>query len=471
MEAMALVSDLATDLTERNVDTRQLQAYYDGNHPMAWVHRKAKVRYHSLLRQAVSNFPLLIVDSVNDRLSVQGFRLGDGDADMQVWRDLWQANNLDIFAAMVHQQALVTGISYVSVWPDMQGRPRVRGESSFEVIHEVDPADPLKVRTAMKVWADERAETIYVRLFEPGKVTFLSSPFTSEIPDQTSIADYVGSARWTIDREEDNPFGEMIPIVPFLNRPRMDGTGFSEIGDLLPVFDRINTLTADLLMTAELAAFKIRWATGLEIPRDDAGKPVEPFDVALDRLWVSENPDSKFGSFDASPLEPYAQAIDQAIQQAAAISRTPPFLLLGKLTNLSAEALKATESGLVQKVHNRMRVFGEAWEDVIKLGMALSNDPRAMDANVEVLWRDPENVSEAAKVDALVKLSSIGLPWRAVMERWGATPTEIDRWEALKAQDAFEALMQSASMSAPGLDPGMLPVGQPDTAMVDGLMQ
>jgi Phage portal protein, SPP1 Gp6-like/LAGLIDADG-like domain len=857
MEAMDKVNLLATDLSARNTNSRLLQRYYDGDHPMAYVHRKAKASYNKLIAQAVSNFPLLIIDSVNDRLAIQGFRMGSEEADALVWGEMWQPNNLDIFSSMIHQQSLVTGISYASVWPDEVGRPRIRGESSFEVIHEVDPADPLKVRSAMKMWVDTTQERCFIRLFEQDRITFLSSPSTtwnkslSSTPDPSTMADFVSSAKWTIDNVIDNPFGEGIPIVPFLNRPRMNGTGFSEIGDLLPVFDRINTLTADLLLAAELAAFKIRWATGLEIPVDTNGKAVEPFDVALDRLWVSENPETKFGSFEASPLDPYAQAIDQAIQQAAAISRTPPFLLLGKLTNLplaldtviptptglttmgdlvvgdevfvpdgtptevvalspiyldrdcyevsfddgtritadaehewvvsafddpehpymkvggvstarrsivkvtteqmagqvltsmgtfnqfipvstpfdapdadlpidpyvlgvwlgdgcsltgtitahkddapyvaerirwtgetvlsrpaspsdptdnrvtltvsydkevcprghvrptgtkfeparcpecahlsyearrdgvefdsvpnrsfrsrlervgvwqnkhipeayytasfkqrlalvqglmdtdgtvnrkqgsvklafhderlatdahrlimslghkvklvtkiahhkkfgparvwlmtwsaldpvfqlprkavlqrvnfgkgdgksasplrryitavtpvpsvpvrcitvahedhlfcattafvmtsnSAEALKATESGLVQKVQNRMRVFGEAWEDVINLGLALINDPRAGMENIEVLWKDPENVSEAAKVDALVKLSAIGLPWRAVMERWGATPGEIDRWEALKAQDAFEALMQSAALGSPG---------------------
>ena len=462
MAAIDDVQDLAVDLVDRNASARVLQNYYDGSHPLAWVHRKASLRYKGLLAQAVSNFPLLIIDSVNDRLDIQGFRVGGDDTDRFVWSELWQGNNLDIFGSMIHQQALVTGISYASVWPDEEtGKAKIRGESCYEVMHEVDPADPLRVRLAMKVWADEREKKWHLRVFYPEGIIGLSAPYTVAIPEPGSLPDFMMSAKWTIDKEMDNPFGTMIPIVPFLNRPRMDGTGFSEIGDLLPVFDRINTLTADLLMAAELAAFKIRWATGLDIPTDDDGNRVEPFDVALDRLWISENPDTKFGSFDASPLEPYAQAIDQAIQQAAAISRTPPFLLLGKLTNLSAEALKATESGLVQKVQNRMRVFGEAWEDVVNMGLSVYGQEPSQ--QIEVLWKDPENVSEGARVDALTKLSAIGLPWRAVMERWGATPGEIDRWEALRAQDAFEALMSQTSVTAPGVNAAVMMDEDTDT--------
>lgn len=468
MAAVDVVADLATDLALRNQSTVELQRYYDGDHPMAYVHRKVATRYARLLTQAVSNFPLLIIDSVADRLTVQGFRIDDSDADQFVWRELWQRNDLDIFSAMIHQQALVSGISYVSVWPDEAGRARIRGESSMEVIHDVDPADPLRVRQAMKVWADVKRKTWNARVFEPGTVTFLSAEYrgvdTHTQPDMATFAEFAKGARWTVEQVVDNPFGETIPIVPFLNRPRMNGTGFSEIADILPIFDRINTLTADLLLAAELAAFKIRWATGLAIPTDDAGNQVEPFDVALDRLWVSEDPETKFGSFDASPLEPYQVAIDQAIQQAAAVSRTPPFLLLGKLTNLSAEALKATESGLVQKVKNRMRVYGSSWEQVIRLGLTVYGDPRSELLDMEVIWADPENVSEAARVDALTKLSNIGLPWGAIMERWGASPQEIARWDEMRADDTFNRLMQTTQVPAPGL---MSISPQPETAQAN----
>jgi hypothetical protein len=234
----------------------------------------------------------------------------------------------------------------------------------------------------------------------------------------------------------------------------------SEIEDVLPNFDRINTLTAQMLMASELGAFKIRWATGIEIPTDANGDPVEPFDVALNRLWTNADPEGKFGSFDGTPLEPYLSAINDAVQEVAAISRTPPFLLSGKVTNLSAEALKATESGLVQKVHARQATFGQAWQDVVRLALGVLGDERADMPEMETIWRDPENVSEAQRVDAMTKLYAIGLPWRAVMERYGATPGEINRWEEMRSDDLFQRmLLSSATSGAPGLQAQGQPQG------------
>ena len=457
MAAVDIITDLAEDLTERNTTSAAYQRYYDGDHPLPWIHKKVAARYNRLMRQAITNFPLLVVDSVKNRLRVQGFRLDEADADQFVWTDVWQRNNLDIYSGMVHQQALVTGVSYVSVWPDDLGRPRIRGESCTEVYHESEPDDPMVVRYALKVWADVYAKTWYARVFEPGTVTFLSAPYRGMDMDSITrpvFSEFARTAKWDVDEVVDNPFGETVPIVPFLNRPRMDGTGLGEFADIIPLFDRVNTLTADLLLAAELAAFKIRWATGLEIPRDTDGNPVEPYDVALDRLWISEDPETRYGSFDATPLDPYASAIDQAIHQIAAASSTPPTLLTGKITNLSAESLKAMETGLVMKVKSRMQAYGEAWAQVVRLGLAAYGDSRSDMAEIETIWVDPENVSEAQRVDALVKLSSIGLPWRAVMERWGATPQEIDRWDQMRADDVFARMMADAATATPAMDNG-----------------
>lgn len=446
-----VVSEMKTKLLLRNGDSRMLERYYQGVPPMTWSTQKADATYRRLLAQARSNFALLIIDSVNDRLKVEGFRLDEAAADDFVWTNVWQANNLDIFAPMTHQQALVTGLSYASVWPDEKVTARVRGESCFEVFHEVDPADPLTVLRAVKIWPDVLRKTWFCRLFEQDKVTFMSAPMNfNPLPAEVPGLDQAPSL-WEVDEEVDNPFDGIVPIVPFLNRPQLDGTGVSEIGDMLDVLDRINTLTADMLLVAELAAFRIRWATGLDIPVDANGNRVEPFNVALDRLWVSESPETTFGSFDPTPLEGYGAAVDQAIQQAAAISRTPPFLLLGKITNLSAEALQGTTQGLVEKVKHRMLTFGQSWETVVKLALMAWNDPRQNLVDVETIWADPSSVSESAKVDALTKMVSIGLPVRAAWERWGASPQEIARWEQQKADELWDKMLAAQAANPPAV--------------------
>jgi hypothetical protein len=204
------------------------------------------------------------------------------------------------------------------------------------------------------------------------------------------------------------------------------------------------------MLAGEFTAFRIKWATGIDIPTDDNGDPLMPFNVAMDRLWTSENPDAKFGTMEATDLKVYRDAIEQGVQQLAAITRTPPFMLLGNLTNLSAEALKATESGLVKKALQRQTTFGESWERLMSMALRASGDGRDA-SSMETIWRDPENVSESQHVDALTKLYTIGLPAEAVWEEWGASPQQIERFRRMRAEDSLNRMMLSGASQAPGL--------------------
>jgi hypothetical protein len=445
-EVLEDVGRLHTALLERNQVAKLLDDYYRGNHPMPWAHAKAKKRYRELLRQATSNFPALVVDSLNDRLSVTGFRVDSDEADSDAW-NLWQRNNLDMFAPLVHSQALVTGYSYVSVWPDDREGRRVRAESCFEVIHESEPGEPMNLRRGMKAWPNKFDKKWYARYFADGVYWKLEAPLEpAQLVNENRPAreQWATPTKWeVVDASEAD-----CPFIPFLNRADLDGLAWGEFEDVLPIIDRINTLQAQLLLAGEFTAFRVRYATGIDIPSDDEGNPTEPFDVAMDRLWTSENPDAKFGTMEATDLKPYRDAVDQTIQHLAAITRTPPFMLLGNLTNLSAEALKATESGHVKKAVQRQVSFGESWEQVMRLALGTEAP------DMETIWSDPENVSESQHVDALSKLYAMGLPQKAVWEAWGATPQQIERWDAMRSEDVMQRVMlQGASSPAPGLTP------------------
>jgi hypothetical protein len=198
------------------------------------------------------------------------------------------------------------------------------------------------------------------------------------------------------------------------------------------------------VLAGEYAAFRQRWVTGLEVPEDAEGNPVEPFNIAVDRLWVSEDADTKFGSFDVTDLRPYIDAVAQDVQHLASVSRTPPHYLLGGMVNLSAEALKAAEAGLVSKVRQRMRALGEAWEQAMRLALALQGmtDP-GLD-RLEVVWADPENISEATRMDALTKMQALQVPQEALWERMpGVTPTEVARWRNMRGADTVQQMLRT----------------------------
>jgi hypothetical protein len=232
--------------------------------------------------------------------------------------------------------------------------------------------------------------------------------------------------------EEDpipNPLG-VVPVVELRNNPRVIGYGRSEIEQIIPIQDATNKLITDMLVSAEFSAFKQRWVTGLDIPTDDSGNPIEPFEAAVDRVWVARDPEVRFGEFQQTELGGYVRSIEMLVQHAATISRTPPhYFLLNGGQAPSGEAITSAEAGLVAKVNRKMRSFEEGWEEVMRLAFAVLGDTeRAQAWDAEVLWANPAYRNHSALVDALLKLQALGVPREQLWSDAGYSPQQIERF-------------------------------------------
>jgi hypothetical protein len=433
------VQRLEKKLVERKRYVDLMSAYYSGNHPVPIAHENVRDAFQRMLRLSRSNWTGLIVDAVAERLHVEGFRLGgDTKSDADCW-NLWQANDLDADSELVHIEALVAGETCVTVWnnPKDPQVPLIKPEHPCQMIAELDPANGRELAAALKVWDDDWSNLKLATLFLPDGIHKWKTTKNGTV--------------WK-EREETlaNPLG-IVPVAVFRNRPRLLTGGRSEIEDVTDIQDRVNKTILDRCMAAEYSSFRQRYSIGMEIPTDEkTGEPKPPFEAAVDRLWMAEDPDVEFGEFSATDLGPYTAAIEADIRQMAAISRTPPHYLLGGMVNISGDALKAAESGLATKAASRTRQFGEAWERVIRLAFAVLEDPRAKEIDSEVIWRDVETRTEGERVDALVKMATLGVPKAALWERWGATPQEIERWQDMAFEEAL-----TAEAAAPPPPPGV----------------
>lgn len=420
------VKRLEKKLDERRPAIDLLNRYYEGDHPLPIAHEKVRDKFRRMLAKSRANWVALVVDAVAERLQVEGFRI-EGEIDNDAW-DLWQRNDLDAEGDLVHNEGLVCGETYVTVWadPDDTETPLITPEHASQMIHEYDPARPRRLAAALKVWLDDWTGEKRATLYLPEAIHKFSAPKSRGV--------------WTERDDErlDNPL-KTVPVAVFRNRPRLMSGGRSEIDDLLDIQDRINKTLFDLMMAAEYSSYRQRYSIGLEIPRDDDGNPKAPFEAAVDRLWMAEDPDVKFGEFSATDLEPYLKAVESDVNAMAAISRTPPHYLLGAIVNISGDALKAAESGLSSKAAKRCLQFGEAWERVMRLAFSVLDDPRAKVTDSEVIWRDVETRTEGERVDALVKMATLGVPKPALWERWGATPQEIERWRDMQFEEDLAA--------------------------------
>ncbi len=443
-------------------------AYYRGDHPLPDAPAGARAEYLRLMRLARSNWCQLIVDAVAERLTVDGVRFGNqSSADVDVWRTLWQPNDLDAEHGSVHLEALIGGAAYVLVWPDVDrgvdGPPTITAEHPAEVYVELEPGNRRRRRAAVKRYTDDGLEYVTLWTAPDGDTPAMVYKWRRE-PSSAKWEPY--AADGDDGPEFENGLGA-VPVVPFRNRARMIGPGVSELGNgITDIQDRINETLFGRLTAARFAAFRQRWVTGLEIPVDpETNKPVEPFRAAVDRLWMAEDSEVKFGEFGATDLRPYIESVESDIQHLAAISRTPPHYLLGQSGAFpSGESLKATETGLVAKVRSRMLSFGESWEEVVRLGLAAQQDARAADDSLEVVWRDPESKGLGELVDALVKLGTLGIPREALWERYGASQVEIARWRGQAARADLAAAAAARNNPTPPAPAGPPAPVEPELA-------
>lgn len=431
-----LLKKFETDLGERVVNA----AYYDSINSSPETLERYSSAYRRLLAMSKTPWARLVVDIVAERLTVNGFRIGDSmDVDTDVWR-MFRKNRMEALQRSVHREALALGTSYVSVWPDPKLKAKIAFESGMAVTHETVAGDPHQTAAAIKVWHDSIGARIRCNIYLPDAIYKYES--ANQVTDEQWISPassgrFMGT-KWKLTSTVSNPFG-VVTMIPFVVRPTWQGYGASDLEDLRPIVIRIESLTANTLLAVELGAFRVRWATGLDIPTNDEGTAVEPFKVALDRLWVSGDPDTKFGSFDATDIRPYLQAVSDAIAQLSSVSRIPTlYFNQSELSNPpSAASLEATETGLIKKVTERQDRFAESWEQVAMLAL------KDKDASVTVAWDDPRTRSEAQMMDAAIKLNTMGVPFQGILEYLGYTPDEVKRLKAMRSADTFDRLLNT----------------------------
>ncbi|WP_282203883.1 phage portal protein [Kitasatospora fiedleri] len=427
----------------------RLKAYAEGRAPLPQVPGVDPSEAMDWMNDARTNWCSLVIDSPVERLGVDGFRFGEtSDADDEANR-IWQENGMDAESEIVHYGALSQRRHFVLVEKDTSGRPRILQKSTRQVAVARDPHDHRKLAAGLYIFVDEWTGESRAKLWTPGEVHEFVSP-VSELAFPLRAARLDSWDLWTLPSgraiDSKNELGA-VPLIPFVNRRNRRAGGFAEHEDSLSIQNRINSGLIQLMAAGRYGAFRQRFAAGLEVDEDPVtGERIAPFKLDIKTLWTTDNPEVNFGEFAATDLRPYVAAIGSAVQDLAAISKTPPHYLLGQVVNVSGDALKAAETGLASKVKSKKREFGESWEQVMRLAFQVLNDPRADVVNAETIWADSESRTVSELADAAVKKKAAGVPWRQRMEDMGYTPTQIDRMEVDRAQDS---MMESPDPTQP----------------------
>lgn len=432
MIALSEIDDLRdrllAKLDAQQTDVVRLHRYYDGDHDLPPVPEKCNEDLRRLAKSSILNLCDLVVDTVVERLSVVGFSFSDEPAH-DVWRDMWQANQLDADQDLLYAEACIARRSFLLVWPDEDG-VSITPESPMEVAVTYEPGSRRKRAAAVKRFAigDGRHKHTDVTVWTPEGVWRWEAKGSKARPAWSKVPDGTG----------ENPFGR-VPVVELLANPDLMGTPHSELdGGVIQIQDRINKTIYDRLVLAEYHAFPQRWATGIDVEVDAAGNPVEPFKIGPNRIAVNESHEVKFGQWDAADLSGLLNAERAEVESMAVKTSTPQYTFTGNLSDIKAEVASFAEAALVKKAERYQRQFGESIEEAIRLALTAMKDPRADDVACEVEWADPEIRTRAGEADALVKVAEY-IPEEERWRRLGYSPQERQRFRSEMATQALLA--------------------------------
>lgn len=469
-QARALTDTLVNELSRRTGDVRLHQRYYRGEHPLKYASDQFAEYFSKRYRGFCDNWTQPIADSPVERLTVTGIQAAGADgADADLWQ-VWQRNGLDADSQLGFLGAVSCARTFVLVWgdPDNPELPEVTFEDASSAIVLYEPGSRRKRRAALKIWQDGFGE--FATLYLPDEVWKFHRPLSNAIIKPPLLADADEQVKEWDPREvglepnpQPNPMG-VVPMVELPNRPLLVEQPISDIAGVIAMQDAINLLWSQLLVASDFASLQQRIVIGAEVPKipilDANGQKVgeKPIDLkrfALDRVLWLENPEAKIANWPAADLTAYTDIVEVAVGHIAAQTRTPAHYLIGKMANLSGDALIAAETGLVKKCEEKQLWFGQALREVFAL-IALARGEVAKAAAVRggsLLWADVQSRNIAQLTDSLLKLKQIGFPFEFLAARFGLTPTEVADLMRMREREAeldpVSALMNAANPPAP----------------------
>lgn len=416
------VKALQNSLLNRENELARLDRYYAGQQSGSFLPQEIRQQVGNRLTTLIVNWPRVIVDSIEERLDVEGFLLGGEEtADEALW-DTWQANDMDEQSQLVHLDSLIHGSAFVSVGAFADGSARIEPETAHQVTIGFYPGTRV-VASALKYWEDGDGK--HARLYLPDVVEVWESGRT-----ELELVEKIGHSLGRV------------PVEPFVNRPRVAATtGESELTDVIRLTDAVCKLATDMMVASEFHAMPRRWATGIQIPSGTAEQR-ERLQAEAQRYWDRATADKtwlagtgvNFGQFAEADLSNFTGAIGMLTGQIAAIAGLPPhYLGVNTQTPASADAIRSAEASLVHRAKRKMRSLSGSWENVMRMAVAVERGVRVDELpdefnKLQTVWRDPATPTVAQAADAAVKLVQANIITNdQALEDLGYTPVQIER--------------------------------------------
>lgn len=463
---MSYAAWLAEQELRRQRNMQTVRNYYAGEQSVRLTPRQKQYLGQASGGRFVDNACREVVDAVVDRLLINGFT--SSDAELATWLGELHTSlrRLSVVTAELHKRAVRDGEAFLLVtWDDrgLQLTPQHRfidgqaggdGNGMQAVYPDGDTSQPM--RYAAKRWTgtvvNGKGQTEArprMTLYFPERV----EKYIRETSDESGWRPYQepGDAAWPIpwvDRAG-APLG--IAATHFRNPDTR-----SELWDAIPLQDALNKLLIDTLAGADTSGFRLLFAHGF-VPTTDGKEPAADggnlLALAPGSIISTKAADAGLEAIPPGDLGQLLAAYDRIVVRLATVTRTPISRLTGQVQ--AAETLKEQKEPLLAKVRVRQELFGEGWEQVLRLAVGLANafggQMLARTAPVEVTWLPAETRDEKAELEALALKQGMGVPEEQLWREMGYTEDEIDRMQQSDEVQARVAGRRAIGLLAEGM--------------------
>lgn len=451
-DEQAAVSGLLARLNTVSSANREAESRYTGTWAAEQFGISIPPRMRSL--RTVAGWCGTTVDVLEERLDWLGW---SSDGDPFGLDAIFADNGLDVDSGMAHLDALIFGLSFVSVGTGFEGEPSPL----------VTPHSP-KSMTGAWDWRTRRLSRALatVSSSDDGKV----DEVTLYTPAETVTFSGRGG-RWTAVERDRHELGRL-PVVAIPNRVRGSREhGRSEITEAVRYYADAAARTL-LGLEVNREFYNAPQRIGLNVDdsmfEDEAGNPVSPWTSIQGRVWnVPPNedgvPEPKVVQFDPASPAPYIDQVKGYAQLLAAEAGIPAAYLGFATDNpASADAIRAGEARLVKRAERRQTSFGRAWLEVGRLALLVRDGavPDDYDVAVSAKWRDASTPTRAAAADETTKYVGAGvLPADSSVtyDRMGLSPAEQRQLAADRRRASGSSVLDAIRNRAGG-EPAPAPV-------------
>ena len=450
----SVIGALTADYQDRIDTLAKYRRYYVGDQEIVFVGEKLQSAFGEALEALSCNRCGPIVDTLSDRMVIEGFTSTSEAASARA-SEIWDANEMKLGAGEVHRELFTAGDAYAIVWPNIDtGEPELFVNYADRMAIGWNAESPSEISVALKLWR-RRDGSWRANLYRRDRLEKYSS--ISKDINPPRVADQWEPYSDDRDLSWPIPYGDSwsgrVPVFHFANNARQGEYGVSELKSIIPLQDRYNLTLATLAIAEEHQSYRQRWATGIQVVKDDDGKPISPFTAGAGQLWISTSSEANFGDFDAADLAQFEKIAEGWELKIARTARIPVYHLTMSGDAPSGEMLKTSESPLISKIRDRMESAGSTWRELMLY--ALRGSGIAVN-DLEVTWRNPEPRSELDFWGVSQTKRDRGVSDQQILREWGYSDEEIESMldEIAEKGDAMGELMARAFNRGSSINPG-----------------